>query len=514
MSSLITAGMSEMRAIFGMSSSSRAGPSPAHASGSTSGSGSAARGSGSGGSSVWISIDPRSGELSRYPEAAARRLEQAHRNHERQVRLGGLGLGPIYETLIVDLGGSGERPVQKRVGGGKRDVRRVETPAGASEVRVHVVRDRGWRISDDHVADIQGLVGLWEWCRDAETHNPGRLAADRWAIELAFRNGAKHAEIAVGIRSYEVLFEGASMAGKQVDKRRKKRRFVRRRAVQMEEREAALQSVESAVAAASDAECVICAESFADTYAMPVVRLRECGHIFHGACVQDLADRRKTCPYCRAQVNWKYVEEVQMFSASSNMERYRTLTRRVEFEASGHVDGALWTCPCNETEVVCKRQAHARESASAFMNASYPSSGSLAPSRGAVRAGFLAPAHAAALAPSGAVLAPSSFSEGWIDWAKSNPLMVLGLVTPIFSIVGAALTGHKGVREEEDGSADHADGAQPERVKRPRVEDKWVDGLLQYLWRDRLTLVSDPRGVLARGTGTGMWAAGEVGSYG
>lgn len=385
MSSLITAGMSEMRAIFGMSSSSRAGPSPAHASGSTSGSGSAARGSGSGGSSVWISIDPRSGELSRYPEAAARRLEQAHRNHERQVRLGGLGLGPIYETLIVDLGGSGERPVQKRVGGGKRDVRRVETPAGASEVRVHVVRDRGWRISDDHVAgvteerlfsledaplpppppppppaeflstfhaptaedleeraasiaqqDIQGLVGLWEWCRDAETHNPGRLAADRWAvysadvnneIELAFRNGAKHAEIAVGIRSYEVLFEGASMAGKQVDKRRKKRRFVRRRAVQMEEREAALQSVESAVAAAcaedpslADAECVICAESFADTYAMPVVRLRECGHIFHGACVQDLADRRKTCPYCRAQVNWKYVEEVQMFSASSNMD--------------------------------------------------------------------------------------------------------------------------------------------------------------------------------------------------
>lgn len=51
-------------------------------------------------------------------------------------------------------------------------------------------------------------------------------------IELAFRNGAsdpafwiflgtpfpkaKHADIAIGIRSYEVLFEGASMAGKQV----------------------------------------------------------------------------------------------------------------------------------------------------------------------------------------------------------------------------------------------------------------------------------------------------------
>lgn len=31
------------------------------------------------------------------------------------------------------------------------------------------------------------------------------------------RREAKHAEIAVGIRSYEVLFEGASMAGKQAE---------------------------------------------------------------------------------------------------------------------------------------------------------------------------------------------------------------------------------------------------------------------------------------------------------
>ena len=35
----------------------------------------------------------------------------------REVRLAGLGLGPVYETLIVDF--HGERPVQKREGGGK-----------------------------------------------------------------------------------------------------------------------------------------------------------------------------------------------------------------------------------------------------------------------------------------------------------------------------------------------------------------------------------------------------------
>lgn len=50
-------------------------------------------------------------------------------------------------------------------------------------------------------------------------------------------------------------------------------------------------------------------------------------------------------------------------------------------------------------------------------------------------------------------------------------------------------------------------------MKRPREEEEaqqWVDGLFRYRFRDRLTLFSDPRGVLVRGTGTGMWSAGEV----
>lgn len=42
------------------------------------------------------------------------------------------------------------------------------------------------------------------------------------------------------------------------------------------------------------------------------------------------------------------------------------------------------------------------------------------------------------------------------------------------------------------------------------VEDSWVDGLRRYRFRRRLWLFSDPRGVLGRGTGTGMWSAGEV----
>eukprot|EP00434_Breviolum_minutum_P018522 symbB.v1.2.016335.t1/scaffold1222.1/size194531/9 len=101
------------------------------------------------GFAAWISIDPRTGELSQYPDAAA------HRGRERQVRLSGLGLGSVYESIIVDLGGPGEPPVQKRVGGGKRDVRRFEVARhGPAEVRVHIVRDRGWRICDEAVPGV------------------------------------------------------------------------------------------------------------------------------------------------------------------------------------------------------------------------------------------------------------------------------------------------------------------------------------------------------------------------
>jgi predicted nicotinamide N-methyase len=43
-----------------------------------------------------------------------------------------------------------------------------------------------------------------------------------------------------------------------------------------------------------------------------------------------------------------------------------------------------------------------------------------------------------------------------------------------------------------------------------RDGEKWVDNLFVYPFRGRLTLVSDPRGVLVRGVGTGLWSSGEV----
>ena len=41
----------------------------------------------------------------------------------------------------------------------------------------------------------------------------------------------------------------------------------------------------------------------------------------------------------------------------------------------------------------------------------------------------------------GSLSLPTAFDDSWLTWAKSNPLMVLGMVTPIFSIAGAALAG-------------------------------------------------------------------------
>jgi len=356
----------ELRTIFGVTGSS------------SSGSGGRAVASAedpSGTTAVWVSIDPRTGELSLYPPAAVFALEQAHRSGRRQVSLHGLGLGPVYERLSVDLGDESsvhnETPVQKRAGGGKRDVRRIVLePDAPREICVHVFRDRGWRIAAEaapgvteervvllttlaalpsstaskpkpeflgtfrhptdedlqerktqlSVLDEDGLVGLWEWCRAAQVHEG--ISPDMWSVyspehndkvETAFRAGETKVLIEVGIRKYEVMFEGSSFGGRQVDTQHKKRRYVRRRAMTSSQREAVLQSAELALSNAvaedpslADAECVICADSFADTPALPVVQL-PCGHRFHGACVQGLADKRKTCPCCRAEVNWRAV---------------------------------------------------------------------------------------------------------------------------------------------------------------------------------------------------------------
>merc|ERR1740139_2073657 len=115
--------------------------------------------------------------------------------------------------------------------------------------------------------------------------------------------------VSIGIRSYELIFETPE-GGRQVDHAMKKRRFVRRRLVTPKEQVEMLKSAASDEVVAlspelADMECAICADSFKDTPTVHVVKLAPCGHCFHGACVQHLADRRGTCPFCRGEVDWQ-----------------------------------------------------------------------------------------------------------------------------------------------------------------------------------------------------------------
>jgi len=303
---------------------------------------------------VWFSLDPRSGEVSAYPQPINERLETCWLSGgDRDVRLA--GLGGVFENIIVDLGGGDVLPTQRNTrSGGKRDVRRLCVPEEQQETRVHVKQDRGWRMAEEaadqteervlrlhggplasredqvhwprrsgvdeaaerelrlataRACDRAGLVGLWEWCR-IPASDPDGVPADMWgvysdeqdsAIELAFRAGSPSVQITIGIRNYVITFFGESY-GKQEDKAMRKRRLVRRQMVSQEKRQDALTAV--AKVATEEAECGICCESFADTPAMPVVRL-SCGHAFHGACVQHIADKRGPCPFCRAKVDWR-----------------------------------------------------------------------------------------------------------------------------------------------------------------------------------------------------------------
>lgn len=305
---------------------------------------------------VWFSLDPRSGEVSAYPQPVNERLETCWLSGgDREVRL--VGFGGVFENIVVDLGGGDMLPSQRNTRtGGKRDVRRLGVPEEQMEICVHVKQDRGWRMAEeavvdqteertlrlhggslasgeDHVnwprrsgvdlaaerelrlatagaCDRAGLVGLWEWCR-IPAADPDSVPADMWgvygheqdcAIELAFRAGSPSVQITVGIRNYEISFFGASY-GKQEDKKARKRRLVRRQMVSEEKRRDALTGVVASEMA--DGECGICCESFSDTLAVPVVRLPGCGHSFHGACVQHIADKRGPCPFCRAKVDWR-----------------------------------------------------------------------------------------------------------------------------------------------------------------------------------------------------------------
>lgn len=159
----------------------------------------------------------------------------------------------------------------------------------------------------------KGSVALWEWCRHV-THNVDVLPNDAWGvysqeindeIETAYQAGTESLEIEVGVRKYEIIFGdafGYPGTARQVDQVYRKKRHVRRRVVSEGEREERLRPVELQD---DEAICAICCQGFAETRVMPLLKVRECGHTFHAACVQNLVDTGAPCPYCRGNVDWQ-----------------------------------------------------------------------------------------------------------------------------------------------------------------------------------------------------------------
>jgi hypothetical protein len=97
---------------------------------------------------LWLALDALSGEVSIYSRAAATRLEAAYMNNRTNVPLA--GLGDELEDAIIHLGmkGSNEQPVQRSLGGGLMDVRRLMVRPDADDIRVNVVCEHGWKIAD------------------------------------------------------------------------------------------------------------------------------------------------------------------------------------------------------------------------------------------------------------------------------------------------------------------------------------------------------------------------------
>mmetsp|Transcript_49801 Transcript_49801/g.79370 ORF Transcript_49801/g.79370 Transcript_49801/m.79370 type:complete len:160 (-) Transcript_49801:71-550(-) len=101
----------------------------------------------------------------------------------------------------------------------------------------------------------------------------------------------------------------------------------------------------------------------------------------------------------------------------------------------------------NDTEVrnLCSLHSQEHSTASAFIDAT-PLDTSLQVSRRAISQDFLdgsGQLPAVPAVPAGRI--PTAFDDSWITWAKSNPLLVLGVITPVFSIAAAALTGIAGL---------------------------------------------------------------------
>jgi len=159
-----------------------------------------------------------------------------------------------------------------------------------------------------------GVVAVWEWCKDLDKEASGEAewggytAEQNAEIEKAYSGRCAMCEVTIGVRTYQLVFD-QRFKGRMVqhDPKRHRTRTVRRRLVAVGGGgDGASAGGLGLTTGSREDMCVLCAQTFQETPTLPTVRL-QCGHDFHGACTQPLADDRKRCPLCCANVVWEEV---------------------------------------------------------------------------------------------------------------------------------------------------------------------------------------------------------------
>jgi len=220
-------------------------------------------------------------------------IERAFQASERRVDI---AVGSRRYTIIYGPEPDGARqedPVRKK----RRRVRR----------RVLELDERRTLLREDPApAAAASRVAVWEWDKQEYGDAWGHYSADvNDAIEQAYQAHETCLEIEVGIRRYTIMFGPKLGLARQQDSERKKSRGVRRRMVAPDERNSLLHP--SGDDARGAEVCVLCMDVLNQNTNMPVAVLPLCGHRFHAACAQLLADDRKPCPLCKRSVDWRTV---------------------------------------------------------------------------------------------------------------------------------------------------------------------------------------------------------------
>lgn len=307
---------------------------------------------------AWVSVDPRTGNITVYECALARIIESAHQRKDVEVEL-----KPWLTGATVVFKPNGNH-VQQTGPGRVRDVRRVELSGPLTDghkgpsyrVSLQVCQPRhNWKISDGRsggeeelraapvfqddavcVEDcgsmddeamrasrerpnaaigrviatwekLRGQRPQWEWCHQTGVHytDASIIPLEDWGvytpdqnkmIECAYLAGDSDVQVEVGVRRFKVVFIARGFA-KQEDVENRARRLVRRRLV------ADVDTPVAELTSDTDNSCSLCLLDFSETVTMPVWSL-PCGHTFHQACAQPLSIRGAPCPLCRCEIDW------------------------------------------------------------------------------------------------------------------------------------------------------------------------------------------------------------------